>query len=57
MRFEYFKADFRTLIAKVKRQYHKLELAHHPNRGGDLRAMQKSALSATLGDDSDTTRP
>ena len=41
MRFEYFKADFRTPIEEIKRQYHRLVLAHHPDRGGDLRAMQK----------------
>ena len=45
MEFKYFKAMrgrtiFQTPIEEVKRQYHKLALKFHPDRGGDLKAMQ-----------------
>lgn len=41
MHFEYFKADFRTPIESVKKQYHKLVLENHPDRGGDEEAMKR----------------
>ena len=41
MHFEFFKADFRTPIEEVKKQYHKLVMKHHPDRGGDEEAMKR----------------
>ena len=34
MKFEYFKANWQTPIEDAKKQYHKLALKYHPDRGG-----------------------
>lgn len=41
MQFTYFKANFQTPIDECKRQYHKLVLMHHPDRGGSEEAMKR----------------
>lgn len=40
MRFAWFKADFRTPIEECKRQYRKLVMEHHPDRGGNEEDMK-----------------
>ena len=40
MRFVWFKADFRTPIEEVKKQYRKLVMEHHPDRGGSEEDMK-----------------
>ena len=41
MHFKFFTADFRTPIEEVKKQYHKLVLKFHPDRGGDENTMKR----------------
>ena len=40
MQFKYFKAVWDTPIEDVKRQYHKLVIENHPDRGGSEEAMK-----------------
>ena len=41
MQFKYFKVDWNTPIEEAKRQYHKLVMEHHPDRGGNEEAMKQ----------------
>lgn len=41
MKFEYFKATWRTPIEDCKEQYRELAMKHHPDRGGTFEAMCK----------------
>lgn len=41
MDFKYFRAAWDTPIEEAKRQYHKLVMEHHPDRGGSEEAMKR----------------
>lgn len=41
MKFEYFKADWTTTIEEAKKQYHRLVIENHPDRGGSEEVMKR----------------